>query len=94
MTLRVLKGAAASGFAAGLALAVLAASAWAGEYHVYSCRTPAGQVAPTDGWSAPEHPPYERDLEHLEAGGGLIAALDADYVHPSRFGKDKSHMDI
>jgi hypothetical protein len=53
MILRVLKGVAVGGLAAGLALAVLAAGAWAGEYHVYSCRTPAGQVAPTDGWGAP-----------------------------------------
>ena len=26
-------------------------SAWAGQYHVYSCRTPSGESAPADGWS-------------------------------------------
>lgn len=34
---------------AGL-LMIQAASAWAGSYHVYSCSTPAGIAAPTDGW--------------------------------------------
>ncbi len=41
---------------AALALALAcsgaaAASAQAGGYHVYACRTPAGQSAPADGWS-------------------------------------------
>ncbi len=86
----MLKGAVATGFAAGLALAVLTASAWAGEYHVYSCRTPAGQIAPTDGWSAPEHPVYDVSSNTCEAGGGLIAALDAGYVHPPDSENDKA----
>ncbi|HUH80345.1 MAG TPA: hypothetical protein VLZ06_03370, partial [Solirubrobacteraceae bacterium] len=30
--------------------AVPASPAWAGRYHVYSCRTPAGAPAPTEGW--------------------------------------------
>ena len=85
MTLRELKGAVAAGLAVGLAtsltLAVLAVGAWAGEYHVYSCRTPAGQVAPTDGWSPSEHPGYDPTLNTCPSGGGLIAALDASYAH-------------
>jgi hypothetical protein len=66
---------------AGLALAALPAVAQAGEYHVYSCRTPTGHVAPTDGWSA--HPEYEHgtNLDTCEEGGGLVAALDANYLH-------------
>jgi hypothetical protein len=36
---------------ASLVLAALAAGAHAGTYHVYSCRTPDGEVAPVDGWS-------------------------------------------
>jgi hypothetical protein len=69
--------------AAVFALAVAPSAAQAGEYHVYSCRTPSGQVAPTDGWSAPEHPEYEHGvtLNTCEAGGGLLAALDANYAH-------------
>ncbi len=37
--------------ATSLALGLLVASAHAGTYHVYSCRTPDGEVAPVDGWS-------------------------------------------
>ena len=74
MTSGTLRGAVAAGLAAGLAtglaLAVLAASAWAGEYHVYSCRTPTGQVAPTDGWSASEHPSYDPTLNTCDPGVG------------------------
>ena len=40
---------------AGVALAICMSTfatttASAGEYHVYSCRTPSGEVAPTEGW--------------------------------------------
>jgi hypothetical protein len=34
-----------------LALAATSVDAHAGQYHVYSCRTPSGQSAPVDGWS-------------------------------------------
>ena len=85
MTLRVLKRAVATGLAVGfvvnLAFVALAAVAWAGEYHVYSCRTPAGQVAPTDGWSAPEHPPYDPTSNTCETGGVLLAGLKAGFAH-------------
>jgi hypothetical protein len=38
--------------AAAVLTAVLGATtARAGEYHVYGCRTPAGEAAPADGWS-------------------------------------------
>ena len=33
------------------AIAALATTAHAGSYHVYACRTPAGESAPADGWS-------------------------------------------
>jgi hypothetical protein len=64
-----------------VALAALVSVAWAGEYHVYACRTPSGQVAPTDGWSA--HAEYERgvNLNTCSQGGGLVAALDANSIH-------------
>ncbi len=94
MTLRELKGAVAAGLAVGLAtgfaLVVLAGDAWAGEYHVYSCRTPAGQVAPTDGWSPSEHPSFDPTLNTCESGGGLIAALDAGYAHLSDTENDEA----
>ncbi len=65
----------------GLALAVFAGAAHAGEYHVYSCRTPAGLVAPTVGWSSPEHSPVDPTSNTCESGGGLIAAMDAGVEH-------------
>jgi hypothetical protein len=66
---------------AAITSAPLTSVAWAGEYHVYSCRTPAGQVAPTDGWSHLEHPLYDQTLNTCESGGGLVAALGAGYPH-------------
>jgi hypothetical protein len=85
MTHGTLRGAVAAGLAValatGLVLAVLVVSAWAGEYHVYSCRTPTGQVAPTVGWSESEHPSYDPTLNTCASGGGLIAALDAGDAH-------------
>jgi hypothetical protein len=87
-------GAVAAGLAValatGLALAVIAVSAWAGEYHVYSCRTPTGQVAPTVGWSPSPHGLYDVTSNTCEAGGGLIAAVDAGHVHPAGSEFDKA----
>jgi hypothetical protein len=94
MVLRVLKGMVvtclATTLVAAFAFAALAVCAWAGEYHVYSCRTPTGQVAPTDGWSAPEHSPVDTTLNTCEAGGGLVAALDSGYVHAPDSETDKA----
>src|SRR5450759_5023817 len=61
-----------------LALAATAANAQAGRYHVYSCRTPSGQSAPTDGWSGSvakgsAYDVYVRDS--CASGGALVAAL-------------------
>jgi hypothetical protein len=67
-----------------------AASAPGGEYHVYSCRTPAGLVAPTDGWSSPEHSPVDPTSNTCEAGGGLIAAVDAGSEHVPDSETDKA----
>jgi hypothetical protein len=89
MALRVLKTTVAC-LAAGLALAGLATGAWAGEYHVYSCRTPAGLVAPTDGWSSPPHPVYDPTSNTCESGGGLVAALEAGYEHAPDSETDKA----
>ena len=86
MALRALKAT----LVAALLSAVLAVAAHAGEYHVYSCRTPAGQVAPTDGWSAPPHPLYDVTSNTCEARGGLVAALDAGYEHVPLSENDKA----
>lgn len=73
--------------AVGLALALLVAlpgGARGGEYHVFSCRTPEGQPAPTDGWSEPTHSGEDATLDTCsEAGGGLIAGMDAHVAHPA-----------
>jgi hypothetical protein len=76
--------------AASLAVAVAFAvpAARAGEYHVYSCRTPGGGVAPTDGWSEGTHSGEDVTLDTCaEAGGGLIAGMDAHVAHPAETDK-------
>jgi hypothetical protein len=79
--------------AAGAALAliaVLAPGAGAGEYHVYSCRTPAGQPAPTDGWSELAHSIRETTVNTCDEAGGLIAGLQDGYVHSADSETDKA----
>jgi hypothetical protein len=68
----------AAAIAATAALAI-AASACAGEYHVYSCRTPSGESAPGDGWSgsATGTATVAEDT-CSQPGGALIAGLRAD----------------
>src|SRR5271170_3473313 len=72
MTLRALMGP----FAICLALAAAAASAQAGQYHVYACRTPSGEAAPADGWSGSAIGPSSFAEDTCQQpGGALIAAL-------------------
>jgi hypothetical protein len=71
MTLPVLKGA----FETCLALAVSAAGAQAGSYHVYSCRTPSGESAPADGWSGLAVGSAYAEDTCQNPGGALLAAL-------------------
>lgn len=57
-------------------MAVLAASAFAGEYHVYACRTPSGEIAPADGWSGSEAGTGAVDEDTCsQPGGALVAGL-------------------
>jgi hypothetical protein len=67
---------------AALATFALVAVARAGEYHVYSCRTPSGQVAPTVGWSRLGTGGYDYVVNTCEKEGGLVAALLAGVTHP------------
>lgn len=55
------------------------ASALAGEYHVYSCRTPSGEVAPADGWSGSStgSGTFTSDT-CTQPGGSLTAAMEAE----------------
>ncbi len=58
------------------------AAAVAGEYHVYSCRTPAGAVAPTDGWTGSVvGSGYDHAKDTCSAGGALVAELDDAAKH-------------
>src|SRR5262249_10658895 len=70
--------------AASVALAAFPAGAPAGEYHVYSCRTPSGESAPADGWSGSVAPGGAFDdyaINTCHEGGALIAALGDATVH-------------
>ena len=63
---------------AGLGGLAGAKDAEAGGYHVYSCRTPSGAVAPVDGWSGSVAAGGAYDdyaLNTCANGGALIAAL-------------------
>ena len=65
-------------------LLVLAAAAHAGRYHDYSCRTPSGATAPTDGWSgslATGDAPDDYAINTCAEGGALIAALGEQTTH-------------
>jgi len=57
---------------------VLAAGARAGEYHVYSCRTPSGASAPTDGWSGSVTGAYDNYTYDTCASDGALTAAIGD----------------
>ncbi len=61
----------------------LVSSASAGSYHVYSCRTPAGAVAPRSGWGSSTNGPWMEVADSCESGGSLTAALDGNVSHPA-----------
>jgi hypothetical protein len=81
----------AAAVAAAVWVVLLGASAgavaWAGEYHVYSCRMPDGEVAPTDGWS--ESTSLSQTIDHTENAcpsgglGGMVAGLRSGHAHPA-----------
>jgi hypothetical protein len=55
----------------------------AGEYHVYSCRMPGGQVAPTDGWSGSAAGSFVSAENKCQKGGALVAELEDGVEHES-----------
>src|ERR1035437_10122660 len=75
--------------AACATLAVAAAgliptTASAGRFHVYSCRTPAGESAPVDGWSGSVAKGSAVDVyakNSCPSGGALVAALGDQSAH-------------
>lgn len=74
---------------ASAALAVVAGgagavgSAWAGQYHVYSCRMPSGASAPVDGWSENVTGAGADAEDTCSQGGALVAALREEPKHPA-----------
>ncbi len=62
--------------AAGLVALASARPASAGQYHLYSCRTPSGAPAPVDGWNGSKTGGYAFIRESCsQPGGALVAAL-------------------
>ena len=55
--------------------------AQAGEYHVYSCRMPNGEAAPTDGWSGSATGVAVHAEDTCAKGGALIAELGEGVSH-------------
>jgi hypothetical protein len=69
-----------------LSLAI-APPASAGEYHVYTCKTPSGEPAPVDGWSGSvkgTSDVYTIDSCPL-SGGALIAGLGDETTHLAEY---------
>jgi hypothetical protein len=66
---------------AGLCVFALVASARAGEYHVYSCRMPNGEAAPTDGWSGTTSGSGVLTENKCAVGGALLAGLSGGETH-------------
>jgi hypothetical protein len=64
--------------------AAAAPDADAGQYRVYSCKTPAGAVAPTDGWVAEQAGVAFSVAQNSCAGGGALAAqVSGDFAQPA-----------
>jgi hypothetical protein len=59
----------------------LVGSARAGDFHVYSCRMPNGEVAPTDGWSGSATGVAVHAEDKCAKGGALMAALGEGVSH-------------
>jgi hypothetical protein len=76
MGLRILKAA----LVVALAPALVASSAHAGRFHLDTCRTPDGESAPTDGWSASKTGLYTYTADTCQQGGALVAALPGQTV--------------
>ncbi len=77
-------------FVAALASLAAAGNAQAGEYHVYSCRTPSGESAPADGWSGSVAAGGAYDdyaTNTCASGGALIAALGDLTIHAAQIDK-------
>lgn len=71
-------------FAVFLLTLVDVPDARAGRFHVYSCRTPAGEIAPVDGWSGSVAAGSAVDVyarNTCGTSGGLLVALGDQTTH-------------
>ena len=69
---------------AAVLLLCAATGAWAGSFHVYSCHTPAGEVAPADQWSGSTAAGGAFDdytTNSCGSGEALVAALGDATTH-------------
>lgn len=66
---------------AATACLIGASSAQGGQYHVYSCRTPGGAVAPTDGWVSSVSGVASVAEDGCKNSGALVAALGDGTTH-------------
>jgi hypothetical protein len=79
---RILRATCVVGLAAlAVSLALLVSTGWAGQYHVYSCRTPSGESAPTDGWTSSSVGAYVYEKGTCATHGALVAALGDQMPH-------------
>ncbi len=53
----------------------------AGQYHVYSCRTPTGESAPVDGWNGSSAGSETFTQNTCAQGGALVAGLGDQTAH-------------
>ncbi|MFI4993124.1 MAG: hypothetical protein ACHQCH_05855 [Solirubrobacterales bacterium] len=67
--------------AAAVCLLAVPSLSSAGEYHVYSCRTPAGSPAPIEGWTGSVGGAWDYDGNSCPGGGALYAAEGANFSH-------------
>jgi hypothetical protein len=66
---------------AAICALVLVVNARAGDFHVYSCRMPNGEVAPTDGWSSSTTDVSDYVDDGCREGKAMVAALSDGSAH-------------
>ncbi len=84
-------------FAITLVLTLPIGAARAGEYHVYTCRTPAGEPAPADGWTGSVASGGAYDdyaLNTCATGGALVAALGDQTTHLASLDLASWHFEV
>ena len=63
--------------------AVFASTALAGSYTVYSCKTPSGAAAPTDGWQSTISGNQDLGFWHDHCPNLVVLAFAGNLAHPA-----------